>query len=553
LGTPGVTMARIHPGNTADLAENLIHSGDPLTLTRQAEGSYLLEIDGQSPSTGTLLINQHGIHDGEGGRSGDNLVTYEPSGSGWEILSEDLPNLDGGGQDPNGHDAYFEVLFVPFSGGPTGPGSIPAPETLTNFNRGRVIGWNVQNTPITDGNNPGDMQATAVSGTSGLNFSGIGSNKGDIHFYVDGAPLSTYDGVMFSTVREGLRDNSAIGGIFEYGVVGTQLTSQDWAVATATADPSNGEHNIDIAIAFFGKDTGFQMAGVVPVIDNDGQPDDATLEVVLGGGDAEANGVLMVTPHGNDDNYVTSTPQGSGGSGWDLLLTDNGTSPEGNDHVNIIYLPYISENLVAGQVDVNGTLISSTDTGEFSLTKVGDGEYELTIPGKSPETGMLLLTATSEGDGDNSVVYENGPGDSFRILGLDMITSTESGNGDLVSLEDTGFSFAYIDFENPPIAPRGDMDGDGDLDEDDVSLFVLALVNRGEYDSHFPFVNADYAGDLDENGVYDFGDISEAQSFYAAVGLSFGQVPEPTSGAILCIVTACLMPVRARAFRTLKR
>ena len=129
-----------------------------------------------------------------------------------------------------------------------------------------------------------------------------------------------------------------------------------------------------------------------------------------------------MTPHGNDDNYAQATPNGTG---WDIRLTDNGTdlnSTSGeNDQVNYIFLPYTDENLIVGQVAPDGSVVNSTDPTEFTLTKElvnlpGDFDdtdrpaYRLSIPGKTPDDGMLMLTSTGAVGGDielqdNSVVY----------------------------------------------------------------------------------------------------------------------------------------------------
>ena len=545
VGTPNMTLARIHPGHSNQAAEALVHSGDDITFTREAQGRYRLSIAGQTPSTGSLLLTQHGRHDdadaaSTGNRSSDNIPSFVPDGNSWILLSEDLDDEDpidgqsGGaatdfpeGQDANGHDAYFDLAFIPFANGPSAPGAIPAASTLTGFNKSRVIGWNSDVTAFSNDNGPGGMRADVTSASTGISVSGIGSNRGDYHFYVDGAPLSANEGVMLSTVNEGLRDNSAIGGIFEYGVSNTTTEfGNEWAIATHTADPSNGEHNINVSVAFFGADSGFQTGTKVSNDDGTGHVD-----LVIPGVNSLTDGVLMATPWGNDDNFVTVEPKADG-SGWDVDNYDNSTSIEDNtsefeDGFNYVYLPYETENLVAGRVDEDGTILSSTDTDEFTLTKQSAGEYLLSIDGKSFDDGMLLLNATGpDGSFDNTMAYERS-GNDFLILGLDMISSAEAGQGSLVDLEDTSFSFAFVDFVDElqaPISLTADFDGDGDVDADDLAQW------QGDYGVNG---NSDANGDGNSDGA-DY--LAWQQQFTAAAASSgLSVVPEP-SVLVLAIV-----------------
>lgn len=556
VGTPNMTLARIHPGNTAHAAEALVSSGDNITFTREAQGRYRLSIAGQTPSTGSLLLTQHGRHDDDqsdstGNRSSDNIPSFVPDGNDWILLSEDLDDTDpidgmsGGaatdfpeGQDANGHDPYFELAFVPFTNGPTVPGAVPDITTLTGFNKGRVIGWNSVVTPFSNDNGPGGMRVDATSASTGLSVSGIGSNRGDYHFYVDGAPLSSNEGVMLSTVSEGLRDNSTVGGLFEYGVSNTTNEfGNEWAIAAATADPSNGEHNINVSVAFFGADSGFITGTKVSADDGTGRVD-----LAIPGVNSLTDGVLMATPWGNDDNFVTVEPKVDG-SGWNLDNYDNSTSIEDNtsefeDGVNYVYLPYETENLIAGRVEEDGTIINSTDPTDFTLTKQSTGEYLLQIVGKTFDDGMLLLNATGpDGSFDNTMAYERS-GNDFLILGLDMISSEEAGLGQLVEFEDTSFSFAFVDFVNDLVAPvtlTADFDGDGDVDANDLVQWQGDNGINGNSD-------ADLDGDSD--GA-DF--LAWQQQFAGAAGANaVAAVPEPSLVTLLTIGTGFGLVLRKR-------
>jgi len=476
LNTPNVTMARIHPSSGQDLQPApMLQSGLPFTIVREGDvvdpaydtgigGRYRLSIPGHSPTSGTLLVSPSTLGRNSGGSAGgnqDNIVTYQADGNDWIILAQDLPNLGGTGAFARERNSYFNFAYIPFNAPPAAPAPIVAPA----WNRSRVVGWNADLIREAAGQETGGTYVAEVTQkTSDITVQGLSENYGDYCFAVSGDFLTLQDGVLFTSVREGLRDNSASGGFFEYGITTAGIFTPEWAVFVDSTSPNQGEHEVNIAATFFGADSGFTLGSQI-------DPPGPTMTVSLPGVNSRTDGVLIVQEGSNGDNYALSTPNADG-TAWDIEIRDDGTTASNlaADRVNYVYLPYESQNLVAGWVDEDGTLLSSTDTSGFSLTKdTGTpGTYLLTIPGKSSATGTLLLTATgANGSVDNVLAYE-AAGDSFRILGIDMITTAEANGGTLNNLEDTEFSFAYIDFDAPPIAPgsgpAGDFDGDNDVD-----------------------------------------------------------------------------------------
>ena len=525
--TPGVTMASVHGATvnnlqTGVLEPTALQSSGNFTLTREAAGQFRLSIPGQTPSSGTLLLNGGNQGSGgQGGRVGDNVYTYQPDGNDWIILSQDpesnaaytgdpITPLTGEGQSNVNPEVYFNFAFVPHDGSVTGPGAIQPASNYTNMTTSRIIGWNAEVVDYNGGNADGDMGHVVVGGTSDVNIQALYDNRGDMGVAVDGAFLSTSEGVLFATVREGFRDNSGVGGLLEYGVIGVSddFSGPDWKIHTAIADPANGEHNINYSAVYFGVDSGFEMAQEVPTTSG-------AVNVTVPGLGSTDEGALFVTPHGNDDNFVIATPNGTS---WDVLLRDNGIGAGEGDQVNHIYLPYDAENLVAGQVAADGTLLGSTDPAGFTLTRelidlpddfdpTARPAYRLSIPGVSPDDGMLMLTGTGDdtggdGDGANSVVYLPDPsgGNDFIILGLDHRTSSDP--APFVIPEDTGFYFAFIDFDNPPSISSllgCDFDNSGTCDISDIDMLV-AEAAAGTNGMDF---------DLTGDGTVDFADVEE--------------------------------------------
>ncbi len=191
------------------------------------------------------------------------------------------------------------------------------------------------------------------------------------------------------------------------------------------------------------------------------------------------DGILLTT--GNDENNGIRGPHANNaalpdGSGWYVAVRDIETSKpdptiyamtSGDDagsSFSYIYIPYNSDNLVAGHISTNGTKIGGA--GSFSVSRLSTGVYALTIPGKTGTNGVLLLQNTGylaeQPTGFTNVVdtsylcYEYGgtntPNNAFIITSHDV---NDSGGGEgVVGVRDAEFYFVYVDFTTP-LAPAG--------------------------------------------------------------------------------------------------
>jgi hypothetical protein len=543
LGTPNVTMGVMWGGGAGPTGEPqaILKSGSNFTMTRETSqpGAFRLHIDGQTPSSGMLVVQGDSSPNGAGGGlPGDNLVTYRADGNDWIIVSDDLPTANATvGQNGQSGDPtpYFQFAFMPFNAKPTAPGAIPAPV----WNKSSVWGYRMNMTEIDGRDNDNDDYAavadpstgvvpgpgvygTTAASTPNLNVVPANMNRGDPRPTVNGANPTTRDGMMFATISEGLRDNSATNGINDYGLAGCYPTAAGiWTVATSGADPTTGEANLNYAVAFFGANTGFQM-GTNPTATVGIQA--GVGGVTLSGVNSQTDGVLMANNGGNEDNFVTVTPHADG-SGWDVQNWDNGVFGQ-NVNFNYIYLPYTTQNLVAGRVNPDGTLINSTDTGKFTLVKEATGDYLLTINGRTPDQGMLLLSAdaTDPNSTDNTLVYEPA-GNSFRILSIDMITGADKEAGSFTTQEDTRFQFAFVDWITPPTLNLpsflpADFNHDGQVSSADLGIWKMH-VGTGTTNA-----DGDANGDSKVDGA-DFLVWQQQLGQLPTAAAAAGAVPEP--------------------------
>ena len=196
-------------------------------------------------------------------------------------------------------------------------------------------------------------------------------------------------------------------------------------------------------------------------------------------------------------------------------------------------------------IDFDGYVIGSL-TGDLNSTSWSSLEDQAVTGWEEANSSATLLTElnlisssvlAAGGKLDLGLAYDGG------VSGLEILT----------------FDFRETAFRNLNTVVEyiisGDMDGDGDVDADDVPLFIQALVDRAAYDANgFTnssgfLVDADAAGDVNDNGIFDFGDIT---TFSALLGgpASAASVPEPTS-AMLCAMVLGLMALNTRNRRIL--
>jgi hypothetical protein len=356
---------------------------------------------------------------------------------------------------------------------------------------------------------------------------------------------------MFGTISQGFRDNTVLpnnpSGQAAYGMIAAGDGGGGWEFATHTADPGAvagalQEFNVNFTGVFFGLDTPFDKAQNQALTSN-------TLSVSLPGVNTLNDGVLVAQSFGNVDFFAVATPAVDG-SNWTIHNFNNETAAPATSAANWIYLPYEAENLVAGRVADDGSVLASTGVGtgagQFTLTKDGTGAYLLTIAGKTPADGTLLLTPEATGGvEDNLLVYE-AAGNSFRIIGVDQVTADERQlSAILPAPEDTNFTFAFIDYDAPPTLEPGnfleaDFDEDGDVDSTDLTAWRNGFGTGA----------TKAAGDADADSDVDGNDFLTWQRQLGAsppATAAAGAVPEPNAAALALVAAAAVLSARRRS------
>jgi len=165
----------------------------------------------------------------------------------------------------------------------------------------------------------------------------------------------------------------------------------------------------------------------------------------------------------NQGAFVTAAPAADG-SAWNVAIRvdDDDYSPtsyatSGQSDFAFLYIPFKAVNLIGGHIKGNGTKLASAGT--FAISRASTGRYELTIPGKTGTSGMLLLQNAGYLAGQPDVT-DDGVLAYEYINGKFVIEARHSEAGpngsDLTPVRDTDFNFAWVDFANP-LLPEGSV------------------------------------------------------------------------------------------------
>jgi len=440
-GTTGLIGGRYNGLNDS----MILSVGDP-SISREGTGEFRLTVPGHTPQTGTLLLTQsYEVSSGGVTAPDDNIVTYQADGDDFIIHSYDL-----GGASAL-QNSQFVFAFIPFDG----------PPALTPITDPKaVVAGNVAVTGTVDADTFWRVEQTGGDGISVYPT----SNRGDVKIGIGSNSLDYQDGVLLATVREADRNGNHIS--VEAVRTGSWGNDSDMTIATCQAGAGGGgEMNGNVAVAWFpfaGAWTGGHVdaSGTLVAGNNVAQSaltpftagGSGAYELRLPGVDPATDGMLFTIGGSNEDNIAT-TQLLADGTGWLVNVQDSNSNISSEpDDFSFLYMPYGLPHLVGGRIDHDaaGTILNAS--GDFTMAHENSGTYRLSIPGITPDDGMLLLSICDDpGAGyllpDDNLIHYWADGSDFMIQVRDLPGLGLEATG-------AGFVFAYIDFDNPPFIPE---------------------------------------------------------------------------------------------------
>ncbi|QJE98190.1 hypothetical protein [Luteolibacter luteus] len=183
----------------------------------------------------------------------------------------------------------------------------------------------------------------------------------------------------------------------------------------------------------------------------------------LPGVDSRDDGMLFLVP--NDDT-TSRGPQANcaikpDGSGWTIGIREVAFLYSLAEYISndrsefsFLHIPYTATNLIGGEISgANGSKIHSG--GDFTVTRPSTGRYEISIPGKTGQSGMLILQAVGNHPEEPEYVdtaslsYEYNSQTNRFVVESRVSDPTINEGFAVAPLRDSNFYFAWVDFSDP--------------------------------------------------------------------------------------------------------
>lgn len=350
---------------------------------------------------------------------------------------------------------------------------------------------NVTEDPVGDTGNAA-TRATVISQTPGADLrpadkNGV-PNHGDLTLFNGLDPFFQADGVLLATASTiAIPDgNERPRAVIEVpgDLTGPNAFTPGLWLSLTDITGGGRENNFPVTLAYFPfadgwiaghvGETGELLGGntadvtVTPLIS---PVDVGRFTLTIGGVNPTDDGVLFAIggENSNSGNYITMGILDDN-TGWDVRLNDQGLGFSSFGELgefSFVFVPYATQNLVAGRIADDGTILTTNAPGAFTVTPQAiAGEYLLTIPGKTIDDGMLLLQVTElvtandtitggeiRAPEDNFLVYEYRDDlGGFLVKSLDLPGATD---------QTVTWTFAFIEYGNPldpnPIPEPGSL------------------------------------------------------------------------------------------------
>jgi hypothetical protein len=334
-------------------------------------------------------------------------------------------------------------------------GAIPMPPHLIS----------AANINVVQNDSGNSTNSVTVTNTLSINDMRIrdGSNRGDYNLQVGDTPGDDLTiGLVMTAVTENGRDNlegtginymaSAFDATPNFGT--NEFVSGYWLVM-GDCTTSRAEYNANCAVAFFrysdwlcgwarnatganGGTNNFFTAspGLVLGTHFKGVSAGRSLVDLREFGYSNTNGVLIVNHAKNEGNFGLSQANADGT--WTLYVKDNNANASSyeQDPVAFVFIPSTNTTVISGRFGCDDTgvnapiLTYSGPTSQFAITNIDVGRWRLTIPGYTPATGVLIVSAEGglpinqdnvvsyQADGDGWIIEsrDNVAGESYPVL-----------------------------------------------------------------------------------------------------------------------------------------
>ncbi|MCD0458207.1 choice-of-anchor I family protein [Roseiconus lacunae] len=294
--------------------------------------------------------------------------------------------------------------------------------------------------------------SVAQTGTGDNMITIAGGATGSVEVLQNGTAIDPSNGVVLATIRENFESpntNYRFVQAYDNGSGGTSLALQQFG-ADAAADANVSVAYFSFADNWVGGhvDASGSLTGGNGVTATDIMKTElGRYEVSIPGvTDAAVDGFLFAIGNENADNVV-SVQAIPGTSRFAIGVRDNtqdfGDGEDGG--FSFVFVPRNAQNLVAGTIDpfVEGPDTLSRVIGDFSVERQevesGGWEWKVSIPGQSPDTGMLVLTNQDDVEiEDNFLSYGDDGEGNFIIRSHDMPS---------IGRQNQPFSFAFVPFD----------------------------------------------------------------------------------------------------------
>jgi len=122
----------------------------------------------------------------------------------------------------------------------------------------------------------------------------------------------------------------------------------------------------------------------------------AVVDLTSLGIDSRTDGVLLVSHARDEANFALSQVNSNNGT-WNVFVKDNSASSASSyeqDPFAFVFVPRAQTAVVSGRFLADGTIdMYSGAAPLFTVTPLGTGRWELKITGRTPEEGLLLISA----------------------------------------------------------------------------------------------------------------------------------------------------------------